>query len=434
MLNLSKYRVPFFFLIVAFVIIGTYVAIKFTQGYRFDFSSKSVMPTGMLVVNSSPHGAQVFIDGKLKGATNSTLSLPPGEYLVEIKKPGTFPWQKKLLIEKELVTQANALLFPQVPDLKPLTFTGVENPKISPDGGKIVYSISSPSPQAGLWVLDLGGFLFSSNREPRQIAKDRAGYNFSELNYYWTPDSRQILVETQKEKYLLDPSQLNPSASFVDVSKSLEQMALTWTKEEKIRNEARFKKVPEKLKEILASSATDISFSPDGTKILYTATASAEIPEKLIPPVPASSNQPESRKIEAGRLYVYDIKEDRNFTIPFNLPEPTPTPTQAKSVKTKDKTITPTPTPTPVKIETENWLTKPNWFPSSNHLIWLEAGENGDKVIICEYDGTNSTAVYSGPMVSPFAFVSPGGERLVILTQISFDPESKPNLYSVSLK
>ncbi|MBU2577696.1 PEGA domain-containing protein [Patescibacteria group bacterium] len=435
MINLTKYRVPFFFLVIAFVISGTFVAIKFTQGYRFDLSSKTVMPTGMLVVNSVPDGAQVFIDGKLKAATNSTLSLPPGEYLIEIKKPGSFPWQKNLLIEKELVTQANALLFPQVPDLKPLTFSEAENPKISPDGSRIVYSIPLPSPQAGLWVLDLGSYLFNIGKDPKQIAKARAGIiDFSKLNYYWTPDSRQILVEAEDEKYLLDPGQLNPATSFVDISKNLNQMALTWEKEESIRNEIRFKRVPEKLKEILSNNTSSLEFSPDGTKILYTASSSAEIPEKLISPVPASSNQPQSRRIEANNMYIYDIKEDKNFLVPFNLPEPTPTPTQPKTQNQKGKTPTLSPTPTPVKIETENWLTKPKWFPSSRHLIWLSSGDSGGRVNICEYDGSNLTAIYSGPMVSPYVFVSPGGERLIILTQISFDSESKPNLYSVSLK
>lgn len=433
MINLSKYRVPFFFLVIAFVISGTFVAIRYTQGYRFDLSSKTVKPTGMLVVNSVPDGAQVFVDGKLKAATDSTLSLPPGEYLIEIKKPGSFPWQKKLLLEKELVTQANALLFPQIPDLKPLTFSEAESPKISPDGTRIVYSIPLPSPQAGLWVLDLGNYLFNIGKAPRQIAKAGA-VDFSKLNYYWTPDSRQVLVESEEEKYLLDPGQLNLVAGFVDISKNLNQMALTWEKEESIRNEARFKKVPEKLEEILFNNTSSVEFSPDGTKILYTASSSAEIPEKLISPVPASSNQPQSRRIEANNMYIYDIKEDKNFLVPFNLPEPTPTPTQPKTQKQKSKTPTPSPTPTPVKIETENWLTKPKWFPSSNHLIWLSSGDSGGKVNICEYDGSNLTAVYSGPMVNPYVFVSPDGERLIILTQINFDSESKPNLYSVSLK
>lgn len=426
---MSKYRVHFFFLVVAFVISGTFVAIKFTQGYRFDFSSKTIMPTGMLAVNSTPAGAQVFIDGKLKTATDSTFSLPPDEYLVEIKKAGFFPWQKKLSVEKELVTQANALLFPQVPDLKPLTFNGVEKPKVSPDGSKIVYNIPFPDTQAGLWVLDLGSFLFNISKEPKQIAKSKAGVvDFSELNYLWTPDSRQILVENNEEKYLLDSSQLNQAGALIDVSANLDQMAATWEKEETVRNQARFKKVPEKLKEILSNNASGVEFSPDGTKILYTATSSAEIPEKLISPIPASSTQTQSRKIEENKIYVYDIKEDKNFLIPFDLQKPTPTPTQPKTKTSLS------PTPTPVKIETENWLTKPKWFPSNNHLIWLSSGEPGDKVNVCEYDGTNQTTIYSGPMISPFVFVSPGGDRLLILTQINFDSESKPNLYSVSLK
>lgn len=115
---------------------GTYTAIKFAKGYRPDFKSKEIKGTGLLVVNSLPQGAQVFLNSKLTTATDDTLNLLPGEYLIEIKKDGYIPWQKKLTIEAEVVTQANARLFPAVTSLKPLTFTGAHNATPSPDGQK----------------------------------------------------------------------------------------------------------------------------------------------------------------------------------------------------------------------------------------------------------------------------------------------------------
>src|SRR3989304_7863788 len=92
--------------------------IKIASGYLPDLSSKSFLPHGLLVATSLPDGAQIFLDGKLKSATDSTLTLSPDEYLVEIKKDGFFPWQKKLTIKKELVTKADAYLFASFPDLK----------------------------------------------------------------------------------------------------------------------------------------------------------------------------------------------------------------------------------------------------------------------------------------------------------------------------
>jgi len=429
MINLAKYRVPIFFFIFILVLTGTFAAVKFAQGYRLDLTDKRLKPTGLLVATSTPKGAQVLVDGKLKTATDNTLALEPGEYQVEIRKSGYTSWQKKLLVEKELVTSAEAYLFPLVPDLKPLTVSGAVNPQISPDGTKIVYGIPETATksadlteEAGLWVMDLTDFLFF-NRAPRQIVKSGV-HDFAAANYSWSDDSRQILVEFKTgEKYLLDPNQLN--SSLVNVATSINEIRQAWMTEEKTQEEAKLKKVPEVLRQILAEKAAQVEFSPDGTKVLYLATASATIPEKLIPPVLAASNQLEARNLEAGKIYVYDLKEDKNFLIPYdgpiNFTSPTPTPVKKGRIAT--------PTPSPASSEIKNSSPKSVvWFPTSRHLFWI----SGDKVMICEYDGTNLIPLYTGPFIKPYVFAAPNASRLIVLTNLS--AEEKPNLYSVSLK
>ncbi|MGB9637642.1 MAG: PEGA domain-containing protein, partial [Microgenomates group bacterium] len=106
-IDLAKYRLPLFFLILVFVLGATFLAIKYASGYRLDLTNKTLKPTGILVVNSSPEGARVFANGKLLTATNSSLSLTPGKYSLEIKKNGFLPWKKEIVIEKELVTVAD---------------------------------------------------------------------------------------------------------------------------------------------------------------------------------------------------------------------------------------------------------------------------------------------------------------------------------------
>lgn len=442
MLNLSKYRLPFFFLIVLLVISATALTVIYNRGYRIDFYQKVLRPTGILAVSSSPAGAQVFIDGKLKIATNSTLSLSPDEYQVEIRKPDFSSWQKKITIEKEMVTQVEAFLFPRVPDLKPLTFDGAENPQISPDVSKIVYAIPSfnkiePQNKAGLWVIDLNDSLFGLAHEPRQIAKNSKTLDFSKLNYFWSPDSRQILIDNQtsKENYLIDSNQFNQPLSIIDISDSLPKIIDDWQKENELRKQVKIKKLPEKMQEILWEKIGQFDFSPDGTKMVYVATASAEIPDKLIPPVFAASTQPQSRKIEPNKVYVYDLKEDKNFLIPFNPSAPTQSPTKKISANKK----TPTPTPDFRQLLTLNPSTGSGqafelltikWFPTSRHLYWI----SNDKVIACEYDGINTTTLYSGPFIKPFVFASPGANRFVILAKTNLDKENLKNLYSVSLR
>ena len=80
------------------LVAGTYIAIQFAKGYRPDLRKREIRGTGLLVTNSVPIGAQVFLNGKLTTATNDTTNLPPGEYEVEIKKDGYISWKKTLKI------------------------------------------------------------------------------------------------------------------------------------------------------------------------------------------------------------------------------------------------------------------------------------------------------------------------------------------------
>ncbi len=415
MLNFTKHRLAFFFLILFSVVGGTFIAIKFASGYRLDFTTKTLKPTGILSVNSSPNGAQVFINGMLKTATDSNLSLEPGKYAVEIKKEGFTPWKKELVIERELVTSTEAFLFPQVPDLKPLTFDEAANPIPSPDNNRIAYSIPLPNPKAGLWVMDLSDSIFNLGKGSMMIAKSRTGTDFAKSNYFWSPDSRQIVVEltSLNSKYLLDPNQLNQLSSSNDITLTYKTIYENWQDEEVLKNRIRQRKLPLVMQEIVASNAAELQFSPDGTKLMYTATASAEIPPNLASPYIPSSTQKESRKIEPNRLYVYDIREDRNFEIPFNIPSPTPTPKPVKKLS-----------PAPLPLTTNYLLlTTPHWFPTSNHLIWIE----NDKVVACEYDGTNLTTIYSGSFMNSFVFVSPSSSRIIVLSEIDFALGNTPS-------
>lgn len=405
-----------------------------TSGYRFDFKSKTFVPRGLLVATSEPYGAEIFINGKLKGATNTSIFLPPNEYNVEIVKEGFTTWKKKLIILKELVTKTDAYLFLTVSDLRPLTFTGAQNPKLSPDGTRLIYSIAydptatSSAQEAGLWIMDLTGFLFNVTKSPKQIIQSKETKDFSNYQYSWTPDSRQILIESQNktvlEQYLIDPNQLNSINSLVNISSTLPQSISVWEEEEQMKFELKLQKLPLEMIDVVKNKAKQIVFNEDNTKVLYTATASATLPENLIPKVLAGSMQKESRTLEVNKTYVYDISEDKNFLIPFNTPIPTNTPKATKKITGSTASLSPNPYS----------LTPISWLPTSRHLYWTDSSNNQDKVLACEYDGTNLTTIYSGPFIKPYVFASPGKDKLIILSKINFELNSQSNLYSISLK
>ena len=412
-MNLNQKR--FFFFTSLFVCVGliAFLIVKLAQGYKPDFSTKTLLPTGLLVATSVPDGAQLWVDGKLKSATNTTINLAPDVYEVEIKKDGFFPWKKTLTLKKELVTKTDAYLFAAYPDLKVLTFTGAANPLLSPDGQKVAFSVATASAsKRGIWVLDLTDRPWGFNREPRQILETPpvAGRDFSQADYEWSPDSKQILInlpvrsstprslrlEEQaglgREVFLADASKLNPATNLIDISQNVIITKKRWENEKEIKEEAKLSKLPEPLLEILQDATKNIQFSPDETKILYTATASAAIPEKIIPPLAAASTQPESRDLEAGKIYIYDLKEDKNFLIP---------------------------------VSDKNQI---SWFPTSKHIFVVQ----NDKISIVEYDATNWTNVYTGPFENSFAFPFPSETKILILTSIGKD--TPLNLYAITLR
>jgi hypothetical protein len=156
------------------IVLGTLIAIQYAKG-GLRFTKTGFQPeTGLLNANSFPTGAEVYVDGELLTATDNTLYLPPGEYLVEIRKEGYSPWQKLLTIQEELVTQTNAQLFPTAPSLSPLTLSGAANIVTSPDGQKIVfYTNNAHSEESnGLYLLELSNNFIPLGRGPRLVAQD----------------------------------------------------------------------------------------------------------------------------------------------------------------------------------------------------------------------------------------------------------------------
>lgn len=51
-----------------------------------------------VIVNSTPTGAEIFVDDKFVGATPSTLKLAPGEHAVRIEKTGFKAWNRMLTV------------------------------------------------------------------------------------------------------------------------------------------------------------------------------------------------------------------------------------------------------------------------------------------------------------------------------------------------
>ena len=403
---MTKIRVALSLLTILVVgFLGIFVSL-YARGYRFNLKSFRFTPNGLLVVKSNPSGAQVFINGELKTATDTTISLSPGVYDVEFRKDGFFAWRKRLQIDKEIVTQAVTHLFKMVPALSPVTFSGSISPVPSNDFTKIAYSVplvsANGGDNGGLWVVDTVNLPLGFIREPRQITEG----DMTDAIWQWSPDAREIMLTTPLGVFVLDAGTFTPQNKLVNVTSKKEQILADWQKKADLKLAAQLKNIDTQIADILKRKAKFLTFSPDETKLLYQASGEGEIPSDIVKQLPGASTQKQERKLTSGQTYVYDIKEDRNFLVEEN-PD-----SLAVGIWQKG--------------EAQRILA---WFPTSSHLVMAEDG----KVTIIDYDGTNREVVYSGSFISPNVFPILSTDRILILTNLGAS-DSLPNLYAVTIK
>ncbi len=398
---MTKVRV-FVFLLTIIIVggVGLFVS-YYARGYKFDFKTLKFAPNGILVIQSEPTGASVYVDGELKTATNATFSLTPGVYDIEVKKDGYFSWYKRLTIDKEVVTQATVSLFKNAPSLTPLTFSGAVNPIPSDDGTKIAFSVlpgaGIPTDKIGLWTMDTFTLPLGFSNDPKRIADgDMTG-----AAYVFSPDARQLLLTTSNGVFLLDSGSFTAQSKRINIASQKEITLKEWLKDKEVKGSSLIKNLPQPVVDLLDRKASEVAFSPDIQMVAYTASVSANLPENLIPPLPGASTQKQERNIRAGSTYVYDIKEDRNFLI-------------------TDRQVILTGAAKAAALR---------WMPDSKHLLLVEEG----RVAVMDYDGTNGQTVYSGSYFAPNAFPFSNATKLLILTNLGAGTAT-PNMYTLTVK
>jgi hypothetical protein len=393
-------------LIILFLVIATVVVVLLGRGYGLNLNGSGpiLSGTGLLVATSSPDGAQVIINGHLTTATDNTINLAPGDYDVKIFKEGYFPWEKKITVKKEVVSKADALLYPTAPQLTSITSVGVLNPVIDPSLTKIAYSVASQSAvKNGIYVLDMSVRpILTLQSASSQIAQDVTGA-FSSSTFIWSPDSAQIIADIYTKnastKYLLQANTLNQAPQ--DVTETIDSVNSSWLKIKNDKDTAQLNSLVKPLRTVVASDFDILQWSSDETKILYQASQSATLPLIINPALIGTNSTPQIRDIKKGEIYVYDIKEDRNYLILSSLPTG----------------------------QVDNGELPIMWYPDSKHLVYVHDG----RIDMMEYDAGNQTTVYAGPFVDDYVFPWPDATQLVILTNLG-NPNIAPNLYTIGLK
>lgn len=377
--DMGKRQILFSFVVFFFLVLGSAITVFFAQGYRIDFAKKEVTGTGIIAISSIPSGALVYLNNIPTSATNTSITgLSPGNYQIRLEKEGFTVYKKEVKVEKECVTGLEALLVRSAPELKPLTYTQVLRPLLSPDEQKIVFS-STQNGTSGLWLLELTERPFNLPQRSTLLLKDTKKEKYSEETPLWSLDGKSILVgqnlPAQAGLFDLTTKTLTKEVD-VEVLKS------SWQAEEKETYEKLLEGFSEEIREKILSLKNPI-WSPDNTKVIYE-------------------------------------KEDAIFV--FNLTPKDLRKKEPEEYKTYQKL--------------KDKFSKTFWYPDSQHILILEKesleSESGT-IKIVEIDGENEMQVFTGTVISDYLFSYTNGSKIVILT--TFNPESKQyNLYSINLR
>lgn len=389
--------------------------ISYARGYRIDFKKQSLTPTGIISISAFPRAAKVYVNGQLKGISDINLTLPPGVYDVEVKKDGYTGWKKSVRLKGELVLILDVLLYPLNSSLSPLTNLSVNRAiPIAQSDKVLLFSENDDELKDGI-------YLFETNNSPlsffpplklivlkKNLANVLGAFELRDAGVEIPPDMKEAIFSfntlTGTVSYLLALDKEN--LSFFDISNSKDTIVLAWLEQKEEIKRKILEAFPKEIAKVASDSFRVIEFSPDESKLLYKAKQSVSLPQAITPPLIAVNQTPEERDIQINSLYVYDRKEDRNYSI-SNINENC------------------LPTGQAGKLEIENCV---SWYSDSKHLVINE----GKKISIVDYDGQNKQTVYSGNFDSSFFKVVDG--KVLILTNLNPEANKFPDLYAIGIR
>ncbi len=398
-------RFLFTILTLVVIIVGATLAVFFAKGYRLSTENGTITGTGILSVVSEPDQASVYLDGHLTTATDDNInSLVPKKYKVRIEKEGYVTWEKEVEVKEGLVTEIEASLYRSIPTVYPITYNGVSQALLSPDGQKFVYvvpngddpSSTSASKKSGVWILPMTsqGINLGRGNEPRQIALS-GNFDFSQAKFRWSPDSQQILVSFPSQHLLLESDRLNDSPR--DVTALIEPTLKSWDQSEKESDLARLQLIKDNAIRNTASSSAILKWAPDETKVLY-------------------------KKDDKSDYQLADLANQETYTLPkASYYEWLPDSEHLIMVEGESQS-SPSARPSP----------KPS--PGVEQVMNNSSVLTPTRVSIIEIDGMNKSEMFYGSLDPNFVIPWPDSSRLIVIYSLPTATASKPNVYGINLK
>lgn len=182
------------------VVAVTFALVAYGNDYTYDFSTRSIIQKGHVILGSYPNGLKVTVDGKeLKKKTPYQAAYKVGVHTFELAKEGFWPWKKIMHVVAGQVTMARyVILIPKEPAQNTLdTRTGITAQSMSKDHKHLAYITSGA--EAAVYVLEL-----TNNAKPVKLYTPKAAVAATETapavgaevltDVMWSDDASHLLI------------------------------------------------------------------------------------------------------------------------------------------------------------------------------------------------------------------------------------------------
>ncbi len=102
-----------YFLIGVAILLGSLILVLLSYGFDVDRKTGQVIQNGLVFTSAAPEPARIYLNGKDSGETEKKLTIPAGDYKMELKRDGYRTWQRSFMLEGSTIERFTyPVLFP----------------------------------------------------------------------------------------------------------------------------------------------------------------------------------------------------------------------------------------------------------------------------------------------------------------------------------
>lgn len=206
----------------------------YANGYRFDFTRQQITQTGVVDVESSLLGSDVYVNNKLIGKTPKSTSLDVGTYNITVKRAGYYDWNKTVNITEGKSVILDVWPVKQSPDFTTVWTSKGEVEKTWQNNNQdhIIFLTKEDDNTFSLWEYSVNPPIWDFSDNPSKILQ----LNNENFSLDLSPDGLSALITVTTDngilQYIIDTQRLSTLSSItplnIDQTKGYKE---TWSED-----------------------------------------------------------------------------------------------------------------------------------------------------------------------------------------------------------